>query len=190
MTRKSLRPEDAALWAAVTKDVAPLKGGKPYRFDNYRHPRDIPVREHSARRHAAEPMLDLPPRQLISAPQSLTGLDGARAKRLQRGQLPVEGRIDLHGMTQDKAYRALGPFLARSQEMGKRVVLVVTGKGGSAKKDDPEAPWTEPRTGVLRSLVPQWLAEGQNGARVTAWHPASPKHGGEGALYVVLRRLR
>lgn len=190
MTRKPLRPEDAALWAAVTKDVAPLKGGKPYRFDNYRHPRDIPVREHSARRHAAEPMLDLPPRQLVSAPQSLTGLDGARAKRLQRGQLPVEGRIDLHGMTQDKAYRALGPFLARSQEMGKRVVLVVTGKGGSAKKDDLEAPWTEPRTGVLRALVPQWLAEGQNGARVTAWHPASPKHGGEGALYVVLRRLR
>lgn len=190
MTRKPLRPEDAALWAAVTQDIVPLKGSKPLRFDALRHPRDIPVKEHSARRHAAEPMFDLPPRQLTSAPQSLTGLDGARAKRLQRGQLPVEGRIDLHGMTQDKAYRALGPFLARAQEMGKRVVLVVTGKGGAPRKDDLEAHWSEPRTGVLRSLVPQWLTEGQNSARVVAWHPASPQHGGEGALYVVLRRLR
>ena len=93
-------------------------------------------------------------------------------------------------MTQEKAYRALGPFLARSQAMGKRVVLVVTGKGGAPRKDDLEDSWREGRTGVLRSVVPQWLAEGDNAARVVAWHPASPRHGGEGALYVVLRRVR
>ena len=189
MTRKPLRPEDAALWAAVTRDVAPLKGGKAVRFDAWRHPRDIPVRDHPARRWAAEPVFDMPPRQVAPAPQSLTGLDGARAKRLQRGKLPVEGRLDLHGMTQEKAWRALGPFLARSQEAGKRVVLVVTGKGG-AKKDDGEHAWTEPRTGILRNLVPQWLSEGDNRARVVAWNPASAQHGGDGALYVVLRRIR
>lgn len=190
MTRKPLRPEDAALWAAVTKDVTPLKDPRPIRTEAFRHPRDIPRRDHPARRHAAEPMLDLPPRQLTPAPKSLEGLDGKRARRLQRGQLEVEGRLDLHGMTQDRAWQALGPFLARSQEMGKRVVLVVTGKGGAKKNDELEPPWTEPRTGILRELVPQWLAEGQNAARVVAWHPASPKHGGEGALYVVLRRIR
>jgi DNA-nicking Smr family endonuclease len=190
MSRKPLRPEDAALWAAVTSDVVPLKGGKPLRFDALRHPRDIPPREHPARRRAAEPVFDLPPRQLTPAPKSLSGLDGKRARRLQRGQLEVEGRIDLHGMTQDRAWRALGPFLANAQAMGKRVVLVVTGKGGAKKNDDLEPPWTEPRTGILRDLVPQWLAESENSARVVAWHPASPKHGGEGALYVVLRRIR
>ena len=190
MSRKPLKPEDAALWAAVTKDVAPLKGAKPLRFDAMRHPRDIPVRDHPARRRAAEPQYDLPPRQLAPAPQSLAGLDGSRARRLQRGKLPVEGRLDLHGMTQEKAWRALGPFLARSQEAGKRVVIVVTGKGGARKNDELEAPWTEPRTGILRDLVPQWLAEGENAARVVAWHPASPRDGGDGALYVVLRRIR
>ena len=189
MTRKPLRPEDAALWAAVTRDVAPLRGARPVRFDAWRSPRDLPVRDHPARRRAAEPLFDMPPRQLVPAPQSLTGLDGSRARRLQRGQLAVEARLDLHGMTQDKAWRALGPFLARSQEMGKRVVLVVTGKGG-ARKDGIEDMWTEPRTGILRNLVPQWLAEGENAARVVAWHPAAQQHGGDGALYVVIRRIR
>ena len=92
-------------------------------------------------------------------------------------------------MTQDRAWRALGPFLAHAQAAGKRVVLVVTGKGG-AKKDDIEDAWTEPRTGILRNLVPQWLTEGGNAARVVAWHPAAQKHGGDGALYVVIRRIR
>ncbi len=190
MTRKPLKPEEAALWAAVTQDVAPLKGAKPLRFDAMRHPRDIPIRDHSARRRAAEPQYDLPPRQLTPAPKSLSGLDGQRARRLTRGQLAVEGRLDLHGMTQDKAWRALGPFLARAQADGKRVVIVVTGKGGARKEDDLEPPWTEPRTGVLRELVPQWLAEPENSGRVVAWHPASPRDGGDGALYVVLRRIR
>ncbi|MBI1180720.1 MAG: DNA mismatch repair protein MutS [Alphaproteobacteria bacterium] len=190
MTRRPLRPEDAALWEAVISDVTPLRGAKPVRADGPRRARDVVPREHPARRHAAEPMRDLPPRGLKPAPQSLTGIDGARARRLQRGQLPVDARLDLHGMTQEKAYRTLGPFLARAQAMGKRVVLVVTGKGGAPRKDDLESGWREERTGVLRSVVPEWLAEGDNAARVVAWHPASPKHGGDGALYVVLRRLR
>jgi DNA-nicking Smr family endonuclease len=188
VTRRPLRPEDAALWAAVTRDVTPLRGERPVRAEILRPPPGPPRHEHPARRHAAEPRLDLPPRR-PGAPQALDGLDGARARRLRRGELPVEARLDLHGKTQDQAWRALGPFLARAQEAGKRVVLVVTGKGGAAR-DDPETGWRDARTGVLRELLPQWLAEGDNAARVVAWHPARRQHGGEGAFYVVLRRLR
>ncbi|MFN3230660.1 MAG: Smr/MutS family protein [Alphaproteobacteria bacterium] len=185
MSKKPLKPEDEALWRAITRDVTPL-GDRP-RADFKPVPkRPLPDQRLEPR---FDPDMMPPPTAGSAAPAALTQLDGSRARRLQRGQLPVEGRIDLHGMTQDRAYRALMSFIPRAQAEGKRVVLVITGKGG-APKADPDNMFRDERTGVLRSLVPQWLTEGENAACVVAWHPAHKRHGGDGALYVVLRRLR
>ncbi len=93
--------------------------------------------------------------------------------------MPVEGSIDLHGLTQKQAAHALGAFLTDAQEAGRRCVLVITGKG-DAKGE----------TGVLRAMAPRWLNEPPNRARVLALHTAQPKHGGAGAYYVLLKRSR
>ena len=100
--------------------------------------------------------------------------------RLRRGLLPVEGRIDLHGMTQDQAHGALDRYLAASGAAGRRCVLVITGKGYR-----PDG-----STGVLRAAVPRWLNQMPNRERVLAFCHATPADGGEGALYVLLRRQR
>lgn len=106
-----------------------------------------------------------------------SNLDRRTWQRLQRGQYPISARIDLHGKTQDAAYSALTTFLASQQQRGARCVLVITGRGARSG-------------GVLRSMTPRWLASPPNAARVLAHTTARVAHGGEGALYVLLRRLR
>jgi DNA-nicking Smr family endonuclease len=112
------------------------------------------------------------------AGRAAAGLDRRSAEKLRRGELRLEARLDLHGMTQDEAHRALAGFLVRAQEAGKRCVLVITGKGGGE------------RGGVLRAAVPRWLGEAPHRGRVLATAPAQPRDGGAGALYVLLRRRR
>jgi len=106
------------------------------------------------------------------------GLDKATARRLKRGQVQIEGRIDLHGLTQAEAHRALNAFLEASTAAGKREVLVITGKG--TRRDGS--------IGVLRQAVPRWLNDYPNRALVVAFSHAAPKDGGEGALYVRLKK--
>ena len=106
-------------------------------------------------------------------------LDRRSAEKLSRGQLAIEGRLDLHGLTQAAAAERLASFLGRAQGEGKRCVLVITGKGGSREG-----------SGVLREQVPRWLNQPANRARVLAFDYARPRHGGEGALYVLLKRRR
>jgi DNA-nicking Smr family endonuclease len=101
--------------------------------------------------------------------------------------MPIEARIDLHGMTQTEAHRALDSFLARAHCDGRRCVLVITGKGLRKPAED-EGYGGE--TGILRSAVPRWLNEAPNRARILAFAWAQPNHGGGGALYVLLRRHR
>ena len=110
---------------------------------------------------------------------SRDGLDRRKAERLRRGKLPIEATLDLHGLRQAEAHRRLERFLAESQAAGKRCVIVVTGKG--VHKD---------QGGVLRAAVPRWLNEAPNRARVLSFDYAQQKHGGTGALYILLRRRR
>lgn len=106
-----------------------------------------------------------------------SGLDKRSLARLRRGMLPIEGTIDLHGMTQAEAHMALHQFIAGSQQRGRRCVLVITGKGSRSE-------------GVLRSAVPHWLNLPANRSLVLAFAYATPAHGGAGALYVLLKRRR
>ncbi len=108
------------------------------------------------------------------------GVDKRTALRLKRGRLAIEGRIDLHGMTQDKAHQALEGFLTASQAAGKRCVLVITGKGLRPTGE----------TGVLRNLVPRWMNAPAIRGRVLGFSTAQPRDGGTGALYVLLKRKR
>jgi DNA-nicking Smr family endonuclease len=105
------------------------------------------------------------------------GIDRANAERLKRGKHPVEARLDLHGMTQDEAHRALAGFIRGALADGMRCVLVITGRGKIGG-------------GVLRAAVPRWLDEPELRPHLLAIATAQPRDGGAGALYVMLRRTR
>jgi DNA-nicking Smr family endonuclease len=106
--------------------------------------------------------------------------------RMKRGKLSPEGKIDLHGMTLEQAHPALNRFVMSAHGAGKRLVLVVTGKGKSGRDTGP----IPLRKGVLKHQVPQWLTMPPLGQIVMQVTPAHISHGGDGAYYVYLRRAR
>ena len=128
-------------------------------------------------------------------PGQLAGLDRRSGERLRKGQMPVEAKLDLHGMTQQAAHGAVARFVELQHAAGARCVLIVTGKGGKAT--DPFQPKAVPDRftfsggrGVLKEALPRWLNEPRLRAHIIAVQPASRTHGGEGAVYVLLKRKR
>jgi len=117
------------------------------------------------------------------------GIDRRNQLRLKRGQLPIEARIDLHGMSRERAHAGLNAFLGRQAALGRRCVLVITGKG-RPDRQQPEWGSEEREVGVIRRALPGWLADHPNKDRVLAYAPAQPQDGGAGAWYVLLRRRR
>ncbi len=191
--KSGLKDEDLALWKHVTRDARPLaKREAP-------PARPAPAEAPPAK---AEPKTEKETGPARPRPRPVTlsrraepalehgraaGVDRRRTERLRRGQLPVEARLDLHGYTQDQAHAALGRFLGEVQARGLRCVLVITGKGTAMGAATGAATGAG---GVLRAQVPRWLNEPGNRARVLAFDYAQPKHGGLGALYVLLRRKK
>jgi DNA-nicking Smr family endonuclease len=106
--------------------------------------------------------------------------------KLRRGKLVPEARIDLHGMTMAEAHPELVGFILESQAVGRRLVLVITGKGKPREDLGP----IPTRHGVLRHQVPQWLALPPLAQAILQVTPAHLKHGGHGAYYIYLRRRR
>ncbi len=134
-------------------------------------------------------------RSLLEKPAPpVTGLDRRTAQRLTRGQVEIDGRIDLHGSSIEQARLMLLRFLEQSQLNGLRTVLVITGKGespfsrhtlhGTGHFHVPE------RAGRLRRLATEWFHEIEFRRLVSGFQPAHPKHGGGGAYYVRIRRIR
>lgn len=158
------------MWAQVTRALRPLPSrapadgpAPPVPRPPVPPPRSAPVA--TARKAAAVPQLDRRLRQ-----------------RLARGLIRIDARIDLHGMSQAEAFAQLTAFLRRARSGGARIVLVITGKGAA------RGPGMAPR-GVLRRQVPLWLSSAGLNEGVIAFAAAAPEHGGDGALYVRLRRL-
>ena len=117
------------------------------------------------------------------------GLDGNTARRLKQGRLEPDARIDLHGMTADRAHRALNQFILSSFAMGRRCVLVITGKGGRRRDyEEHSIRAYDDGFGVLKTLAPEWLASSPLSQVVVGVFQAHIRHGGEGALYVYLRK--
>lgn len=188
--RRTVTREEQALWYRSITDVTPLPGREA-----------VPAEEASTgtpgRAMDAPPSLSPPPvlqtddrtaaRMVVSRPRERpdpggigNGLDRRTMLRLRRGAIPPETQVDLHRCTQNQAHELLTGFLAASQAAGRRCVLVITGKGYGS----------DGAIGVLKTMVPRWLDEPPNRARILAVSPASPSHGGDGALYVLLRRDR
>jgi len=162
---------DRALWQRAMRGVKPLA----LRPD----PPPVPAPTKPSEKPAISPPLPaLPP---VAQPQPaldrFAGIDRANAERLKRGKHPVEARLDLHGMTQDEAHRALAVFIRGARAGGKRCVLVITGRGRAGG-------------GVLRGAVPRWLDEPEIRPHLLAIATAQPRDGGAGALYIMLRRTR
>jgi DNA-nicking Smr family endonuclease len=156
--RRQVTAGEHELWALAMRDAAPLPG------------------------RAVEPSTPrIAPTELVFAPQpapmrvmeGMQAFDRRDAQRLKRGLLAIEARLDLHGLTEAEAHHAVDRFVEQCWHAGRRVVLLITGKGG-----------------VLRSLLPRWLAASRHHGRVLALSAAAPRHGGEGAYYLRLRRRR
>lgn len=120
-------------------------------------------------------------------------LDGSTVERLRKGKVEPEATLDLHGMTQAQAHMRLATFLRRASERQLRCVLVVTGKGDPAAAEGHRGHFelhAKPRSGVLREMVPRWLAEGDLRPLIAGSHAAHIRHGGGGAIYVYLKKSR
>ena len=134
----------------------------------------------------ASPQAVIKPRPRKSTAKAAPpGLDGTTRARLKRGEKAPDAKLDLHGMTQAAAHRALASFLQAAHKKGVRLALVVTGQGNP---DREAAGWAKSPHGVLKQMVPRWLNEGDLAAFVTGTAPAHVRHGGDGALYVYLRK--
>jgi DNA-nicking Smr family endonuclease len=175
--RRHLSEEERALWENVARQIKPLR--KKPRIGKTAAPKP----ETPAVRSPASPR-PIPsssaPKPSKPAVPPLAPLGRRERARLSRGRSEIDARLDLHGMTQTRAHRTLLGFLQRAHHDGMTFVLVITGKGvvGDAER------------GVLRRQVPQWLALPEFRGLVVGFEEAHVGHGGEGALYVRIRRAR
>jgi DNA-nicking Smr family endonuclease len=179
--KRSLSEEEHALWESVAKQTKPLRK-KPR---SAKANADSPDAEGPV---AAKPVAS--PKPLPSAKMTRTPLPAApplaplgrrERSQLSRGRKEIDARLDLHGMTQTRAHRALSGFLQRAHSDGLTFVLIITGKGKMG---------AESERGVLRRQVPQWLSLPEFRSLVVGFEEAHIGHGGEGALYVRIRRSK
>ena len=158
-------------WALAIQDVVPLKDrGEAEGEVDEPSPQGALADRLKSKREPSTP---------LESDGALPAIDRRTAERLRRGQIAIEATLDLHGFTQDEAFVAIETFLAESLQAARRCVLVITGKGTARDGG-----------GVLRSAVPRWLTEGIYREHLIGIAVAFPQHGGEGALYVLLRRQR
>ncbi len=175
---RRLSKDERALWDGVTRSVAPLQRRSS------KQDRDIEEQSEAAPKAAVRPASRLkvsaPPSKSMRVP-ALAPLERRLKQRLGRGREDVDARIDLHGDTQAEAHDRLRRFLRSSQDKGATLVLVITGKGARPGSG---------REGVLKRQVPLWLALPELRDYVVGFDIASATHGGEGALYVRIRKRR
>jgi DNA-nicking Smr family endonuclease len=194
--------EDLALWHHTASSVTPLKKAKS------RVPDVGPPEETKPKREPAPirmPLVKAAPKQntapaaqpsqaqrgpLPKAPPPLVPIERRKARRIARGHVEIDARLDLHGLTQANAERRLRTFLLRARVDGLRTVLIITGKGAERDADDGHIAFGRSERGVLRRSVPLWLEAPELRDCVAGIAPAHVRHGGSGALYIHLRKMR
>ena len=195
-----LSEEDRAVWQAVKNSVSPMRLSTTKTFRGIINaaeklpPTPQPSSKAPEQKLVSQPKFTIDPSALLQGrkpqvnydpskrdlkPGQLQGLDRKRGDRLRKGKLEIEGTLDLHGMTRDQAQSAVTRFINASQSMGRRTVLIITGKGYSHGGD-----------GVLRSELPRWLNGSTLRSKVVAYDFAQPRHGGQGAYYVYIKKVR
>lgn len=197
MTRgRKPRRDELELWRQIARRVSPLKDSGPQN-----QPPEVDETAPRRPRHETDP-LPMPMPRIAGrkspvkddlAPALAHGFDAhpirmdhKAHKRLRRGRLQPDARIDLHGMTLDRAHAALVRFVMAQHQQRKRLLLVITGKGRMRPDDGP----IPARPGILRHQVPDWLRQQPLAGVVLQVIQAHPSHGGSGAYYVYLRKSR
>jgi DNA-nicking Smr family endonuclease len=181
--KRALSEEERALWDSVAKQTKPLrKKPRIARKPAASSEAETPVAAKPATSPGPFPSAKIPRAPRPEAPPPLAPLGRRERSQLSRGRKEIDARLDLHGMTQMHAHRALSGFLHRAHREGLTFVLVITGKG--------RATAAESERGVLRRQVPQWLSLPEFRSLVVGFEEAHIGHGGEGALYVRIRRSR
>jgi len=178
--KRALSEEEHALWESFARQIKPLR--KKHRA--IAAPATLPAVEAQATANAVvhpKPIPAVAPPPKKPAPPPLVSLGRRERTQLSKGRKEIEARLDLHGMTQARAHRALSGFLHRAHGEGLTFVLVITGKGKIGADSE---------RGVLRRQVPQWLSQPEFRSVVVGFEEAHIGHGGAGALYVRIRRSR
>lgn len=178
---KRLSGEDIALWEGVTRSVKPIRKraakSQPAKSQPASEIDEPPAVARPARKLAV-PQAASAKAPLPKSPPAAASLEKRLKQKIARGSQPIDARLDLHGHTQAEAHDALLRFLRRTQSRGGRLALVITGKGARGEG------------GVLKRAVPMWLALPEFRALVIGFDQAAISHGGDGALYVRVRRVR
>jgi DNA-nicking Smr family endonuclease len=191
--KRFLSEEEIELWARVTRNDEPLARPQPVCLTDTR-PKEadtfaVAVAPNGAEKTVAAKPAVVAARSLPAAvPPPHAPFDPRIGKKIARGRHSIDARLDLHGLRQQDAYVVLRRFLARCQADGLRHVLVITGKGGKPDEAAPRDFWQTDERGILRRLVPQWLAEPSFRLHVVSFTESAMKHGGSGALYVTIRK--
>ena len=179
--KRTLSEEEHALWDSVAKQIKPLR--KKHRVPTAQaasSKMEAPAAASALLRpKPAVPLAPPPPKKPMTPP--LVPLGRRERSQLSKGKKEIEARLDLHGMTQARAHRALSGFLRRAHGDGLTFVLVITGKGKIG---------AESERGVLRRQVPEWLSQPEFRTLIVGFEEAHIGHGGTGALYVRIRRSR
>jgi DNA-nicking Smr family endonuclease len=180
--KRPLKAEEVRLWTVVAATVRPAPGRTipkpdPAPLDSVlERPKTPPGPRPKPPLTVAASTMPITPRAK-PAPSAPDPIEPLRKRRIARAREPIEARLDLHGLDQDRARSTLHDFLQRAHAQGFRAVLVITGKGTLGD-------------GVLRRRAPDWLAEPQVRPLIAGFSPAERHHGGEGALYIALKRKR
>ena len=197
--RRHLDDDEAADWDHTARSIEPLKRAKSRVHKALEveigtiaraRPKAIDAAKAGPAPKSSSAKAHAPPPLKATKAAPIAEFDRKKAKKIRSGQIEIEARIDLHGLRQDDAHMSLRAFLVRAQRAGKRWVLVITGKGKLADRDD-EAPFDMTRNrdrGVLKRNVPRWLEEPDLRTLVVSYTTAAISHGGDGALYVHLRK--
>ena len=186
---KKQNSDNTDLWMKIAKTVAPIKSDKisPINIlDNHSQKVSLKPVAKSVKSNIL-PQKQISPNYLNSKSNKHThsdlrydeasGMDGASSKKLRAGKFDVEATLDLHGMTQQRAYLSLQRFIQKSVLNQFRTILVITGKGSEGR-------------GVLRNQFPEWLKTDACAQHILAFGQAQAKDGGSGAFYIRLRRNR
>lgn len=190
---RPLSAEEIAIWRKVAETASPLRPQPAPELEKHLKTVEKASAKSIGNKAASRPATNAVVAAAAAAHMPrIAGLNRRDTQKLARGNVEIDGRIDLHGMSVARARSALLSFIEASREEGRRNVLVITGKGASPftrhtlhSVDVYHAP---ERKGVLRSELPQWLHEREFSQHVVGFQPAHPRHGGGGAFYVRLRR--
>jgi DNA-nicking Smr family endonuclease len=186
MARRNLSDRERDLFESAMSDSAPLKKSSRPRKKPAPALQPAPTLSHAPKKMKEKPAP-------LTAIRHTVGIDGNTAERLRRGQVEPHARLDLHGMSERDAHRALVTFVRAARMRNLRLVLIVTGKGGDTKRKAAAESVFDlgldmRMRGVLRSLTPRWLREPALAEMVVDVREAHRRHGGSGALYVYLRK--